>query len=114
MKKLFLIIFGALLAGCGTKTSEIIPSGNDTYFISGHGYAQKAPEAMTGLYKEANTYCQNMGKKFIPVSTDSQNFDLYSSSVNMHFRCLPEGDTELARPRLQKTPDTTIEVHAPR
>ena len=73
MKILFLIFFGALLAGCGTKTSEIIPSGNDTYFISGHGYAQKAPEAMTGLYKEANTYCHNIGKKFVSVSTDSQS-----------------------------------------
>jgi len=86
------------LAGCGTKTSEIIPSGKDTYFISGHGYAQKAPEAMTGLYKEANVYCQKMGKNFIPISTDAQSFDLYSSSVNMHFRCLPAGDSELERP----------------
>ena len=98
MKIFILIVFLALLAGCGTVTSEIIPSGNDTYFISGHGYAQKGPEAMTELYKGANAYCQNMGKKFLPVASSSQDFDLYSSSVNMHFRCLPAGDPELERP----------------
>lgn len=111
MKNLILIFVGALLAGCGTTTSEIIPSGNDTYFISGHGYAQKAPEAMSSLYREANTYCQNMGKKFVPVSTDSQSFDLYSSSVNMHFRCLLANDPELERPTMKRIPDTLIEVN---
>jgi len=111
MKKLFFIVFVALLAGCGTTTSEIITVGNDTYFISGHGYAKKAPEAMTALYREANACCQNMGKKFVPVSTDSQSFDLYSSSVNMHFRCLLAGDPELERPVIKRIPDTLIELN---
>lgn len=62
MKILSTVFLVFLLSGCGTKTSEIVPAGNDTYFISGHGYAQKAPEAMTALYREANDYCQNRGK----------------------------------------------------
>ena len=65
---------------------------------------------MTALYKSANDYCQKMGKKFVPVSEDSQNFDIYSSSVNMHFRCLMAGDPELERPVIKRVPDTTIEI----
>jgi len=66
---------------------------------------------MTALYREANDYCQNKGQKFVPVSTDSQNFDIYSSSVNMHFRCLLPGDQELERPIVKRIPDAVIEVN---
>ena len=110
MKNSFLLMIVVLLAGCGTITSEIIPAGKDTYLISGHGYAKKAPEAIMVLYKEANDYCKKIGKLFVPISTESQNFDLYSSSVNMHFRCLLAGDPELDRPVMKRAPDTIIEM----
>lgn len=110
MKNLFCIFAIILLSGCGVTTSEVVPAGKDTFMIVGHGYATKAPEAMLELYKEANKYCSAFEKHFVPVSTSSEPFDQLSSSVQMHFRCLREGDPELNRPMLEPSPGTLVEI----
>jgi hypothetical protein len=108
--KLIVIPLGLLLASCGTTTSEIIPAGKDTYFISGRGYAVTSSNAFPHLYKEANAFCSGQGKLMNPISSHAEKVDQMSSSVELTFRCLLENDSEYQRPNMRTEPNTKIEV----
>ena len=99
-----------LLASCGTTTSEIVPAGKDTFFISGRGYAVASAGAFTSVYKEANIFCNKQGTYFSPVSSRAEKIDQMSSSVELTFRCLHEGDPELQRPQMKPLPTTSVEI----
>jgi len=99
-----------LLASCGVTTSEVVPAGKDTYFVSGRGYAVASGGSFAKVYKEADEFCKKQGKFFTPVSSHAEKIDQMSSSVELTFRCLLEGDPELQRPQMKPLPNTAIEV----
>ena len=65
---------------------------------------------------EGSRYCAGLGKQFQIVSTHETQppyiLGNYPRS-EIQFMCLVAGDPELQRPRLQKTPDTVIEMRKP-
>jgi len=68
------------------------------------------------LIGEASQYCTAAGKEFQLVSTQETQppyiLGNYPRS-EIQFMCLTANDPELQRPRMQKVPDTLIEVRKP-
>jgi hypothetical protein len=66
---------------------------------------------------EASRHCAGLGKELQVVSTQESQppyiLGNYPRS-EIQFMCLTEGDRELGRPKLQKAPDTVIEVRNPK
>lgn len=90
MKK-FIAIASVLVAGCAGVT-DVVSSGNDTYFVASHGTmgwssggAQKAA-AIT----KANDFCSGLGKQMEIVSAaDSGNGGFGKiSSGEVQFKCI--------------------------
>lgn len=91
--------------------------GKDTYMI-----AKQQATGFPGLgnmkaeiIAEASRHCADLGKELQVVSTQETQppyvFGNYPRS-EIQFMCLSAGDNELARPKLQKAPDTVIEVRS--
>jgi hypothetical protein len=100
-----------LLASCGVVTSDIVPAGKDTYFMSSRGYAVASGGAFAEAYKKADEYCKKEGKFFAPVSANSEKIDIMSSDVGLTFRCLNENDPEYTRPDMDSVyPKQRIEI----
>lgn len=102
-------LFFVFLAGC--TSSGVIPMGPDTYTISTyHDYSSTGAKAMA--YKEANEYCNSMGKQIMTIR-NSQGHQRVSgiptSHFDLEFRCLSEGDPDLYRPTMENEADITIE-----
>ncbi len=103
-----------LLAGCASNTG-IIPIGKDTYMVS-----RQAATGFSGsgslkaeAFQEANAYCTSQGKALQVVNTQEAQppfvFGNYPKA-EVQFMCLTDGDAELARPKLKKAPNVSIEV----
>lgn len=103
-----------ILSACASHTG-IVPMGQDTYMI-----AKQQATGFPGLgnmkaeiISEASRYCAGLGKEFQIVSTQETQppyiLGNYPRS-EIQFMCLTTGDRELQRPKLQKTPDTVIEL----
>jgi hypothetical protein len=92
--------------------------GKDTYMI-----AKQQATGFPGLGNmkaeiigEASRYCASISKQFQVVSTHETQPPYVLGNyprAEIQFMCLSEGDRELQRPRLQKTPDTVIEIRQP-
>ena len=65
---------------------------------------------------EGSRHCASIGREFQMVSTNETQppyiLGNYPRS-EITFMCLSPGDPELQRPKLQKTPDTVIEIRKP-
>ena len=64
-------------------------------------------------FAEANQYCANQNKALQVVSTqEAQPPFIFGNfpKAEVQFMCLDNGDPALQRPRLQKTPDTVVEI----
>ncbi len=105
------------LAGCASHTG-IVQMGRDTYMI-----AKQQATGFPGLGNmkaeiigEASQYCSGLGKELQIVSTQETQppyiLGNYPRS-EIQFMCLVAGGRELQRPKLQKAPDTVIEVRKP-
>jgi hypothetical protein len=114
MKNIACIAFAALVASCASHTG-VVPIGRDTYMI-----AKQQATGFPGLgnmkaeiIAEGSKYCAAQGKEFQLVSTNETQppyvLGNYPRS-EINFMCLAPGDPELARPKLQKSPDTVIEM----
>jgi hypothetical protein len=99
-----------VLTACGVVTSDIVPAGKDTYFMSGRGYAVASGGSFAKVYKEADVFCKKQGKVSTPVSSHAEKIDQMSSSVDLTFRCLFESDPELQRPNMKPIANTSIEI----
>jgi len=111
---IILSIFSLTLGSCASNTG-VLPIGKDTYMI-----AKQAATGFPGLgnmkaeiISEGSLHCASMGKEFQIISTSETQppyvLGNYPRS-EIQFMCLPSGDTELGRPKMQKTPDTVIEI----
>jgi hypothetical protein len=118
MKKLTSIAVIALaLSACASHTG-VVPMGRDTFMI-----AKQQATGFPGLgnmkaeiIAEASQHCAAQGKELQVVSTQETQppyiLGNYPRS-EIQFMCLAAGDRELQRPKLQKAPDTVIEVRKP-
>ena len=98
------------LAGCASPGP--VPMGKDTYMLSGTGaWSWSSGAALKGdLFREADAFCLSRGKQLMPVNTASNDgsFSRFAQA-ELQFRCLAEGDPELARPNLEPVPNVRIE-----
>ncbi len=101
-----------LLTACSTtSTSEVVSAGKDTWIIGGSNSRLGDPAAVKiELYKAAAAYCSEQNKMFTPVNINQTNMFYGAGSSELTFRCLLESDPEYKRPKMKKTPDTSIEV----
>lgn len=103
-----LVVLG--LSSCGT-TGSVLSLGPDTYKVtaSRHGTRGGLASAEDAALEEANKYCQAQGRRILVTNMAAQPYgNLPSYSVS--FRCLKEGDPELARPTYEASPTSVIEV----
>lgn len=102
------------MSACASHTG-VVPMGRDTFMI-----AKQQATGFPGLgnikaeiVAEASQYCAGLGKELQIVSTHETQppyiLGNYPRS-EIQFMCLASDDRELQRPKLQKTPDTVIEV----
>jgi hypothetical protein len=113
MRALLLVPF-FFLAGCASN-SGVVPIGKDTYLIS-----RQAATGFSGsgnlkadAFREANQYCESQKRSLQVVSTQEAQPPFILGNfpkVEIQFMCLDEKDAEPARPKLQKAPDTVIEI----
>lgn len=102
---IFLILNGLLLASCVSVT-DVVPAGKDTYVVAGDdsGDVISGSSIKTNLYKKANSFCESMGKKILPLNESTR-----IHSAELRFRCLFENDPEYVRPIMETVPDVRIE-----
>lgn len=89
MKSVPCFALSILLIGCASNTG-FVKLTEDTYM-----YGKQDAMAWSGsavkaeMYKEAIAFCQNQGKKFIPMSSTSADAALYQShaGAEIHFAC---------------------------
>ena len=118
MKNSFgIAVVSLVVTACASHTG-IVQMGQDTYMI-----AKQQATGFPGLGNmkaeiigEASRHCAGLGKELQVVSTQETQppyiLGNYPRS-EIQFMCLSAGDRELQRPKLQKTPDTVIEVRKP-
>ena len=108
----FALISTILLTSC-TSSTGVIPIGEDTYMIGkSTNLALTSSGIKAAAFKEASAYCAKKNKKIQIISTTATDMKLGShvGSTEIQFMCLAEGDSELNRPKLRKTPDQVVEV----
>jgi hypothetical protein len=100
------------LPACAQGTG-VLPFGPDTYTVSEH----RAPilgggsEAQRAAITEATDYCENHGKKLLPLNSTQSGLAVNqaaygNTSFSMTFRCLDPDDPELRRPKFQPATNT--------
>src|SRR5580698_4298175 len=100
MRTLVAITAAAILAGCVTVGSDVVPVGKDTYQLSmtGVGFATQANTNIKAL-KSANDYCAKLGKHMVPAnSAESGVYGWSPRQDNLVFKCLDENDPAYLQP----------------
>ena len=114
MKKLSIAALSVFLSACASHTG-VVSIGKDTYMV-----AKQAATGFPGLgnlkaeiIAEGSSHCMKLGKQFQLVSTQETQppyiLGNYPRS-EIQFMCLDSTDRDLQRPKLNKTPDTGIEI----
>jgi len=100
----------AILAGC-VQSSGVLPLGPDTWSLSVHAAPVKGKAgARKAALTEASEFCASKNKHLLVthVSTDSSG-SLPGDNIDLEFRCLNDGDSELQRPVYESKPDVVIQ-----
>ena len=94
-----------MVAACASIT-DVVPAGKDTYVVAGYDELRSGASIKPDLYKKANTHCETMGKKLLPV-----NESVSLNTAELRFRCLEEDDPEYVRPVMESVPNVRIETN---
>ena len=94
-----------MVTACVSIT-DVVPAGKDTYVVAGEDEFSSGASIKTDLYKKANTHCETMGKKLLPV-----NESVSLNAAELRFRCLEEDDPEYVRPVMESVPNVRIETN---
>lgn len=97
------------ISGCASRGP--VPIGKDTYMLSATGaWSWSSGSALKGdMFREADAFCRSQGKQLMPVSTAANDGSLSRfAQAEVQFRCLAEGDRDLARPTLEPVPNVRI------
>jgi hypothetical protein len=89
-----------------------VPIGPDTYMLSKPGgfFTFSGGSVKADIYREANAFCAQQGKAFMPVTARAINSGPGTpAEAEIEFRCLSQNDPGLQRPT--PTPDMTIKVN---
>ena len=110
------VLLALLVLGGGCASSGPVPMGKDTYLLAKSGglFTISGGEVKAELYREANEFCLRQNKQLMPVNESSRDAAYYSNYANaeIQFRCLAEGDPQLQRPAMERTPDVTIDMRS--
>ena len=112
MRSIATTLMASFVAACASTGAVSI--GKDTYMISdraNNGYTS-AGTIKAGIYREAVAFCNKRKQQFQVVrenSVDGRPNSWNWASAELQFRCLNEGDPELARPNLKKEADVVIQ-----
>jgi hypothetical protein len=101
MRRFDIVIVSAVLTGCVTVGSDVVPVGKDTYQLSmtGVGFATQANTNIKAL-KAANDYCSKIGKHMVPASSaESGVYGWSPRQDNLVFKCLEGNDPGYLQPR---------------
>src|SRR5580698_6093401 len=96
MRTLVAITAAAILAGCVTVGSDVVPVGKDTYQLSmtGVGFATQANTNIKAL-KAANDYCDKLGKHLVMQrNAESGVYGWSPRQSNLTFLCLDANDPD--------------------
>ena len=114
MNKILIAVLLLAVCACASHTG-VVPMGKDTYMIAKQqatgfpGLGNMKAEIIT----EGTRSCASLGKKIQIVSTQETQPPYvlgHYPRAEIHVMCLADDDPELQRPKLQKTPDTVIEI----
>jgi hypothetical protein len=107
---LSLAVIATALSACGTiaTTSGPMGIGPDTWRIAAKDGMKGAAGGQRMALAEANAHCQGMTRNIMVIAT--QQRDPPYGAFEVTYRCLRDGDSELVRPYLEKTPDTVIQI----
>lgn len=101
----------AMLTGCVTVPSNVIPIGKDTYQLSmtGVGFATQANTNIKAL-KAANAYCDKLGKHLVfQHSSESGVYGFSPRQDNLVFLCLDANDPAYTRPEVRRDPAVIVQ-----
>lgn len=114
LKDYYLILSALLLSGCMTNSTGVIPYGPDTFTVTAQSELGGMIEAKKKALSDANSHCESMNKKLMPVSESSSTpLDFVGDPIPTYevtFRCLKDGDPDLRRPNMVKEADVVIET----
>ncbi len=96
----------AVVAGCVTVPSNVVPIGKDTYQLSmtGVGFATQANTNMKAL-QQANAYCDKLGKHMVfQHNGEAGVYGWSPRQSNLTFLCLSADDPEYKRVKVTDAP----------
>jgi hypothetical protein len=112
MRYSLLTIIVLAVGGCAMSTG-IMPVGPDTYMLSKHNAPIRggAITAQQEALAEANAFCAQQSKVFLPndMQTPASLNPYGPTNFSITFRCLPPDHPDIARYRLQRSPNYIIE-----
>jgi len=114
LKSVTILTSMILLVGCASHTG-VVSIGKDTYMV-----ARQQATGFPGLgnmkaeiISEGAAYCRQQGKEFQLVNTNETQppyiLGNYPRS-EITFMCITSNDPEHQRPKLQRSPDTVIQI----
>jgi hypothetical protein len=96
----------ALVAGCVTLPSHVVPIGKDTYQLSmtGVGFATQANTNVKAL-QEANDYCDKLGKHMVfQHNAEAGVYGWSPRQSSLTFLCVNADDVEYTRAKVTDAP----------
>jgi hypothetical protein len=112
--KIAAVVAVLICAGCASR-SGVVQLGPDTFML-----AKQAATGFPGLgnlkaelIAEGAAHCRTAGKEFKIVSTSESQPPFVMGNyprAEIEFVCLQLGDRELARPKMERAPDTVIQI----
>lgn len=114
MRRILIAVLTATLGACASHTG-VVAMGKDTFMI-----AKQQATGFPGLgnmkaeiIAEGSSYCASQGKEFQLVNSSETKppyiLGNYPRS-EIQFMCLVINDSEYGRPRMERSPDTVIEL----
>lgn len=101
--RLLSIVAVAIVAGCVTVPSNIVPVGKDTYRLSmtGVGFATQANTNVKAL-RTASEYCDKLGKHLVMQrNSESGVYGWSPRQSNLTFLCLDANDPDYVHGKIQ-------------
>lgn len=90
MKTKSVFAVAAILAGCASPNTGVVPIGNGIYMHSkfGSAFTFSGGEVKAELFKEAAAFCAKQGKQLVPGNSTSKDSGIGTyASAEVQFRC---------------------------
>lgn len=100
--KTHIICMAALLSGCATTVTRVVPAGPNTYMVSASGqfYAFDLGPGRVKVYEAANQFCASKGLVMVPVTVNERAYGLgrHPATVALTFKALTAEEAKHAPP----------------